>query len=271
VVSAEIRLEGLRHVGDVFAFCVEIGMVHPTVFSIVDVAKFKEIGFIRSGFGAHGLYPSRDGTKLYVSNRNVSSVSVIDFSTRRVVATWHVGGSPDMGGVSIDGTQLWLSSRYHHSVLVINTSTGKLIHQIHVGRGPHGLAYFPQPGRCSLGRRRVPMTVTSTPRRAGYVYVISNLGAFGPKVVKIGMTRRLEPMDRVRELGDASVPFPFDVHALYFSDDAVTLETELHHAFAPNASTTSTRDEIFLRDADRTGRQESVEHRGRDLAGSACS
>ncbi|WP_200944613.1 DUF4041 domain-containing protein [Geodermatophilus sp. Leaf369] len=68
--------------------------------------------------------------------------------------------------------------------------------------------------------------------RAGYVYVISNIGAFGKSVVKIGMTRRLEPMDRVRELGDASVPFPFDVHAIYFSDDAITLENELHHAFA---------------------------------------
>lgn len=67
--------------------------------------------------------------------------------------------------------------------------------------------------------------------RAGYVYVISNIGAFGKSVVKIGMTRRLEPMDRIRELGDASVPFPFDVHALYFSDDAVTLENELHAAF----------------------------------------
>ncbi len=68
--------------------------------------------------------------------------------------------------------------------------------------------------------------------RAGYVYVISNVGAFGPNVVKIGMTRRLEPMERIRELGGASVPFPFDVHALYFSDDAVTLETDLHHEFA---------------------------------------
>ncbi|WP_236833414.1 DUF4041 domain-containing protein [Blastococcus sp. MG754427] len=68
--------------------------------------------------------------------------------------------------------------------------------------------------------------------RAGYVYVVSNIGAFGKSVVKIGMTRRLEPMDRIRELGDASVPFPFDVHALYFSDDAVTLENELHAAFA---------------------------------------
>lgn len=68
--------------------------------------------------------------------------------------------------------------------------------------------------------------------RAGYVYVISNRGALGPHVVKIGMTRRLEPMDRVRELGDASVPFPFDVHALFFSEDAVSVEAELHRVFA---------------------------------------
>jgi cell division septum initiation protein DivIVA len=68
--------------------------------------------------------------------------------------------------------------------------------------------------------------------RAGYVYVISNTGAFGSNMVKIGLTRRLEPMDRVRELGDASVPFPFDVHALFFSEDAVTVEAELHKAFA---------------------------------------
>lgn len=68
--------------------------------------------------------------------------------------------------------------------------------------------------------------------RAGYVYVISNVGAFGANMVKIGMTRRLEPMDRVRELGDASVPFRFDVHALFFSDDAVGVETRLHQALA---------------------------------------
>ncbi|HKT02045.1 MAG TPA: DUF4041 domain-containing protein [Rugosimonospora sp.] len=68
--------------------------------------------------------------------------------------------------------------------------------------------------------------------RAGYVYVISNIGAFGPNIVKIGMTRRLEPLDRVRELSDASVPFPYDVHALFFSSDAVTLENELHKALA---------------------------------------
>jgi hypothetical protein len=68
--------------------------------------------------------------------------------------------------------------------------------------------------------------------RAGYVYVISNRGAFGQHVVKIGLTRRLEPMDRIHELGDASVPFKFDVHAIFFSEDAVKLETELHDHFA---------------------------------------
>ncbi len=69
-------------------------------------------------------------------------------------------------------------------------------------------------------------------QRAGYVYVISNIGAFGDSMIKIGMTRRLEPMDRVRELGDASVPFGFDVHALFFSDDAVGIEAEMHRRLA---------------------------------------
>lgn len=68
--------------------------------------------------------------------------------------------------------------------------------------------------------------------RAGYVYVISNIGAFGERMVKIGMTRRLEPMDRVRELGDASVPFRFDVHALFFSEDAVGIESSMHQRLA---------------------------------------
>ena len=68
-------------------------------------------------------------------------------------------------------------------------------------------------------------------QKAGYVYVISNIGSFGEGVYKIGMTRRLNPMERVDELGDASVPFKFDVHAMIFSDDAPKLETALHHAF----------------------------------------
>ena len=82
--------------------------------------------------------------------------------------------------------------------------------------------------------------------RAGYVYVISNIGAFGDRMVKIGMTRRLDPMDRVRELGDASVPFGFDVHALFFSDDAVTLEADLHRRFASRrVNRINTRREFF--------------------------
>ncbi|MCZ0983314.1 DUF4041 domain-containing protein [Streptomyces diastatochromogenes] len=68
--------------------------------------------------------------------------------------------------------------------------------------------------------------------RTGYVYVVSNIGAFGDSIVKIGMTRRLEPLDRVYELSGAAVPFRFDVHALIFSKDAVSLETRLHQEFA---------------------------------------
>ena len=68
-------------------------------------------------------------------------------------------------------------------------------------------------------------------KRAGYVYIISNIGAFGKDIYKIGMTRRLDPMERVYELGDASVPFNFDVHAMIFSDDAPKLEHALHKAF----------------------------------------
>jgi hypothetical protein len=68
--------------------------------------------------------------------------------------------------------------------------------------------------------------------KAGYVYVISNVGAFGEGIYKIGMTRRLEPMDRVDELGDASVPFWFDVHAMVFSENAPALEAKLHERFA---------------------------------------
>lgn len=83
-------------------------------------------------------------------------------------------------------------------------------------------------------------------KRAGYVYIISNIGSFGENVYKIGMTRRLEPMDRVNELGDASVPFNFDVHAMIFSDDAPALETALHKAFEnKKVNMINTRREFF--------------------------
>ena len=111
--------------------------------------------FIPTGRGAHGLYVSRDGRALYVSNRLAGSVSVIDFATGHVSATWPTGGSPDMGGVSADGTQLWLSGRYDAAVYVIDTRTGQVLHRIPVGRGPHGLCVFPQPGRYSLGHTGV--------------------------------------------------------------------------------------------------------------------
>ena len=83
-------------------------------------------------------------------------------------------------------------------------------------------------------------------QRAGYVYVISNIGAFGPDVYKIGMTRRLDPQDRVDELGDASVPFNFDVHAMIFSDNAPALEAALHRAFEDRKlNMVNTRREFF--------------------------
>ncbi len=119
--------------------------------SVIDPVALKEIGFIPTGKGAHGLYPSRNAQQLYVTNRLAGSISVINFATRTVAATWVIGGSPDMGGVSADGTQLWLTGRYNAAVYVVDTKTGTLMKTIAVGRGPHGLALFPQPGRFSLG------------------------------------------------------------------------------------------------------------------------
>lgn len=83
-------------------------------------------------------------------------------------------------------------------------------------------------------------------QKAGYVYIISNIGAFGENVYKIGMTRRLDPQDRIDELGDASVPFNFDVHAMIFSDDAPALEAALHKAFEDRKlNMVNTRREFF--------------------------
>jgi YVTN family beta-propeller protein len=124
---------------------------------VIDAASLKKIGFIATGRGAHGLYPSRDSRTLYVSNRGEGSISLIDFGTRRVVAKWRLpgGGSPDMGGVSADGKVLWLSGRYNREVYAIATDSGRLIRRIGVGAGPHGLCVWPQPGRYSLGHTGV--------------------------------------------------------------------------------------------------------------------
>lgn len=97
-----------------------------------------------------------------------------------------------------------------------------------------------------LGKSMEDIDYRAANQKAGYVYIISNVGAFGEGVYKIGMTRRLEPMDRVDELGDASVPFDFDVHALIFSDNAPALEAALHHAFEDRkVNMINTRREFF--------------------------
>jgi YVTN family beta-propeller protein len=120
---------------------------------LIDGDAFRQIGFIRTGKGAHGLYFSRDAKDVYVSNRGEGSVSLIDLATRKVAKKWVIpgGGSPDMGGVSIDGKSLWLSGRYNREVYVFDTSNGSLRARIRVGDGPHGLCLYPQPGRYSLG------------------------------------------------------------------------------------------------------------------------
>jgi YVTN family beta-propeller protein len=129
---------------------------------VVDGDAFKEVGFIPTGVGTHGLYPSRDGKKLYVINRGTArvygpprgkgSIAVLDFATRSIEATWKIpgGGSPDMGNVSADGKQLWVSGRYDDVVYVVDTTTGE-IKSLPGGKEPHGLTVWPQPGRYSLG------------------------------------------------------------------------------------------------------------------------
>ena len=118
----------------------------------IDSRRLRVVGFLPTGLGVHGLYPSRNGKLLYATNRGAGTISVISFRTRRVVATWRIpGGSPDMGNVSADGKVLWLSGRYNAEVYAISTQTGRLLARIPVGRGPHGLCVWPQPGRHSLG------------------------------------------------------------------------------------------------------------------------
>ena len=136
--------------------------MHADGVHVLDVASFRQIGFVTTGLGTHGLYPSRDGRRLYVANRGThqvhgrkkgdGGVTVIDFATGEIVARWPVpgGGSPDMGNVSADGRYLWLSGRFDDVVYRFDTATGAVA-KVKVGAEPHGLTVWPQPGRYSLG------------------------------------------------------------------------------------------------------------------------
>jgi YVTN family beta-propeller protein len=139
-----------------------IADMHADGVHVVEGDAFRQVGFIPTGLGAHGLYPSRDGKRLYVASRGSheihgsklgnGGVAVIDFATEKIVARWPVpgGGSPDMGNVSADGKWLWLAGRYDDVVYRFDTTSGE-VRQIKVGAEPHGLTVWPQPGRYSLG------------------------------------------------------------------------------------------------------------------------
>jgi YVTN family beta-propeller protein len=120
---------------------------------LIDGGSLRVLGFLHTGRGAHGLYPSRDARYLYVTNRGEGSISVVSFATRKVVHTWRIpgGGSPDMGNVSADGKVLWLSGRWNGVLYAISTKDGRLLAKIPVGLGPHGVCVWPQPGNYSLG------------------------------------------------------------------------------------------------------------------------
>ena len=126
----------------------KLGGVH-----LIDVRTFTSVGFLKTGPDAHGIYPSRDGRRMFVSNRGNGTISVLDPFRRTVVTTWHIpgGGSPDMGGVSPDGSALWLSGRYDAVIYKVSTRDGHLLATVRIPHKPHGMCVWPQPGRYSLG------------------------------------------------------------------------------------------------------------------------
>ncbi len=118
---------------------------------------FGKFELIKTGNGAHGEYVTRDSKTMLISNRGEGSVSVLRFSDNKVIAKMVIpgGGSPDMGGISADGTQFWVSGRYNNVVYVFDIVHNKFLRSIAVGKEPHGLAFYPQPGRYSLGHTGV--------------------------------------------------------------------------------------------------------------------
>ncbi|HZO28638.1 MAG TPA: cytochrome D1 domain-containing protein [Chloroflexota bacterium] len=122
---------------------------------VVEPESMTEAAFIPTGRGAHGMAIARDTRALYVTNRLAGTLSVIDMAAFGVAQTWYIGGSPDMVQVSPDGQQIWISARNHGYVQVIDSNNGAVIARIPTGAAPHGLTYFPQPGRFSIGHNGV--------------------------------------------------------------------------------------------------------------------
>lgn len=120
---------------------------------VMKANKFGKFSLIKTGSGAHGLYVTRDSKKLLITNRGEGSISVLRFADNKLIAKWRIpkGGSPDMGNISTDGKFFWVSGRYNNEVYVFNIDKGEFVTRIQVGREPHGLTYWPQPGRYSLG------------------------------------------------------------------------------------------------------------------------
>jgi DNA-binding beta-propeller fold protein YncE len=156
-VAGVVRVGGLpvdvklSPLGDVFYVCNQ----GRHGVSVVDPEAMREVSFLPTGAGAHGMAISRDARAIYVSNRLAGTISVIDVEAAGIARSWRIGGSPDMVQVSPDGQQVWVSARYHGWVDVVDSNNGALLHRIRTGAGPHGLTYFPQPGSISLGHNGV--------------------------------------------------------------------------------------------------------------------
>jgi YVTN family beta-propeller protein len=130
---------------------------------VIDPNQFRQIGFIKTGKGTHGIIVGRGGSPFFILNRGWNtigggrrgpgSITVLDPESRKILSVWPIpgGGSPDMGNISADGKELWISGRYDNEVYDVDSTTGRLIARIRVGSEPHGLCVWPQPGRFSTG------------------------------------------------------------------------------------------------------------------------
>jgi DNA-binding beta-propeller fold protein YncE len=131
--------------------------------SVIDPIAMREVTFIPSGAGAHGLAVSRDTNVLYVSNRVAGTISVLDFATKAIVGTWTTSGSPDMMQVSPDGSQLWASGRFNGEVYVVDTRSSQVLQRIAVAHDGRTIA---RGGKGDLGAMDVDRAAPSLRQRA---------------------------------------------------------------------------------------------------------